>query len=314
MAVLSGRAGRAAVALAALAAVALGLRATVLAPDGETGSPDGTALAATDTTFDPACPGRGHKDPGVSGFADRERRRLLPGDYSFTFLSQDGCRPARMNPCQPIHYVVNPALAPPDGVVDVAEAFARLGAAMGITFVDDGVTDETYSERRDAYQPDRYGERWAPILVVWAKLGAGRGDIQVVGRGRPFVRDGVVVSGMLTLNVDAVTDEQRGTPLRGGFGPAGGFNGIGPEGVTWGRVILHELAHIANLGHVGSRSELMYPETAEQTARTAQFGRGDLAGLRLLGREGGCADTPTPSPSPPTTAHATSTTGVRPPG
>ena len=298
---------RAVAAVAAVAVAGLGLRATVLAPPDDE-APTTTALAAADPVADPACPARGRKDPGVSGLADRERRRLLPGDYSFTFVSADGCRPARMNPCQPVHYAVNPELAPPDGMADVAEAFARLGMATGITFVDDGATDEPFSEGRQAYQPDRDGERWAPILVAWARLGPGRGDIQVVGRGRPFVRDGVVVSGILTLNVDAVTDAEKGTPLRGGFGPAGGFNGIGPEGVTWGRVILHELAHIANLGHVGSRSELMYPETAEQTARTAQFGRGDLAGLQLLGRNAGCLEPPAPSAAPADSGRAATTT------
>ena len=38
----------------------------------------------------------------------------------------------------------------------------------------------------------------------------------------------------------------------------------------------------------------MYQEASEHTTTTAEYGRGDLAGLRLLGREAGCVQTPPP--------------------
>jgi hypothetical protein len=242
---------------------------------------------------DPACPAAGHVDTHASGLTP-DRIPSLPSGYSFFAVKGDGCSPVRFNPCQPVHYVMNAAEAPAAGVADVREAFARLGAATGITFVDDGMTDE--AGRRAPTDP-RYPGRWAPILVVWAHRGAGPSDVEVVGSGIPARVGEVLVSGTLTLNVDAVTNRARNTPVPSGFGSAGsaGVGAIGAEGVTWGRVILHELAHVMGLGHTRDRDQLMYPDTAQQTAHTTEYRSGDRQGLRLLGREAGCIpDPPTP--------------------
>ena len=42
----------------------------------------------------------------------------------------------------------------------------------GLRFVDEGDTDELPSQARAPYQPDRYGERWAPLLIGWVPPGA----------------------------------------------------------------------------------------------------------------------------------------------
>ena len=96
------------------------------------------------------------------------------------------------------------------------------------------------------------------------------------------------------LNVDAVTNKDTRTPVQGGFGPpiGSGTGAIGPEGVTWGRIILHELAHVIGLGHTRDKGAIMYPESAEQTSRPAEYREPDLAGLRYLGRQAGCLTTP----------------------
>ena len=242
------------------------------------------------------CPAEGHVDRfGVSGLKPDDIFQL-PNTYSFFAVRDDGCTPVRFNPCEPVHYVQNAAGAPPTGVADVQEAFRQLSAATGITFVDEGLTDET--ERRRAYLPERYGQRWAPILVSWMHFGERQASddpaIQVVGRGIGVRVNDVLVSGVLTLNIDAVTDKQAGTPVEGGFGPpvGSGVGSIGPKNVTWGRVILHELAHVAGLGHTRDKGAIMYPETADQTGRPAAYKEPDLAGLRFLGREAGCLTTP----------------------
>ncbi|HEX6595425.1 MAG TPA: matrixin family metalloprotease, partial [Acidimicrobiales bacterium] len=209
-------------------------------------------------------------------------------------VKSDGCTPLRFNPCEPISYVQNLALAPPTGADDVREAFARLSRATGMTFVDEGTTDEV--ARRGHSVPERYGQRFAPILVSWTRFG-NQGDdptIQAVGRGIGAIVDDVIVSGQLSLNVDAVTDREARTPVAGGFGPAlgSGVGAIGPKEVTWGRIILHELAHVVGLGHTRDKGAIMYPETAEQTARPADFKEPDLQGLGFLGREAGCLSTP----------------------
>src|SRR5687768_9421186 len=100
-----------------------------------------------------ACPAAGHRDTFASGLTP-ERIPDLPSGYSFTFVKEDNCTPARFDPCQPIHYVVNPQSAPANGVADVEEAFRRLARETGMTFVNDGTTDEV--DRRGPYVEDRY--------------------------------------------------------------------------------------------------------------------------------------------------------------
>lgn len=265
---------------------------------GDPSSSNQREATGTSTPGAANCPAEGHVDRfGVTGLKPDDIFQL-PNTYSFLSVRSDGCSPVRFNPCEPVHYVQNAALAPPTGVADVQEAFRQLSAATGIEFVDDGLTDET--DRRRAFLPERYGQRWAPILVSWTRFGERSDDptIQVVGRGIGQKVNDVLVSGALNLNVDAVTDKEAGTPLEGGFGPplGSGVGSIGPKGVTWGRVILHELAHVVGLGHTRDKGAIMYPETADQTSRPAAFREPDLAGLRFLGREAGCLTTP-PVPS-----------------
>src|SRR5205085_9871736 len=135
----------------------------------------------------------------------------------------------------------------------------------------DGTTDETV--RRTHFLPDRYGQRWAPILVSWISFGNQGSDptIQSVGRGIGARVGDVLVSGQLSLNIDAVTNREPRTLVQPGFGPSigTGVGAIGPEGVQWGRIILHELAHVMGLGHTRDKGALMYPETADQTSRPA---------------------------------------------
>jgi hypothetical protein len=282
------------IAAAVTAAVAVG--ALALVTDGRPPSAAG------------GCPAAGHVDPQVSG-VERDDIPTLPPDYSFAAVASDGCTPVRWNPCRPVRFVVNPAGAPPGGPEDVREAFRRVGEATGIAFVDDGVTDERSAGDRPAYQPERYGRRWAPVLVEWRTEAGGTQQIQLVGVGLPTRSGDVFVSGRLSLNPAAVTDARARTPLAPGFGPTEGMGPVGPSGVTWGRVVLHELAHVVGLGHTRDPAQLMYPETTEQTTRPARFAAGDRAGLRHLGRGAGCLHTP--PPGSPTTARESVPPGRR---
>lgn len=61
-------------------------------------------------------------------------------------------------------------------------------------------------------------------------------------------------------------------------------HGFGP-GVNWGRIVLHELAHVIGLGHVGSRTSIMNKTLTQQTIS-------DAIVLRPRGKEAGCLAVP----------------------
>jgi hypothetical protein len=198
--------------------------------------------------------------------------------WSPSYVDKSG-RPARWDPCRAVHYVLQTGWMPAGGRADVAAALARLAKASGLRFVDDGDTDELPSQSRSAYQPDRYGKRWAPLLIAWVPanrtdLGLGHGVAGVtVAVAIPGPKGGSIVSGQVA--VDAVHQ------LPPGFGP----------GATEGVVFLHELAHAVGLGHVLDATQVMYPQT---TNSESEYGAGDRAGLAALGRPAGCHPAPSP--------------------
>ena len=193
-----------------------------------------------------------------------------------TYVDEQG-RPARWDPCRPIPYVVQAGWVPEAGRRDLTEALRRLSAASGLRFVDEGDTDEMPSADRPAYQPERYGERWAPLLVGWVPpattdLGLG-GGVQGVTVAVAVPNDGgpSLVSGQVVLDAD-----QRLAP---GFG----------AGTTDGEVLLHELAHAVGLGHVLDPTQVMATTTSSSES---EFGAGDRAGLAALGAAAGCHPAP----------------------
>lgn len=79
----------------------------------------------------------------------------------------DGSTPVAWDPCRPIHYVTRPDAAPAGAQELLTQAIARVSAATGLCFIDDGITTEGPSDQREAFQPERYGDRWAPVLVTY---------------------------------------------------------------------------------------------------------------------------------------------------
>jgi hypothetical protein len=195
------------------------------------------------------------------------------GSYAFLYRQDDHVTPVTWSPCRPIHYVTRQANQPPGGAQLVREAFAEVSRATGLTFVDDGVTTEDPSADRPAYQPDRYGKRWAPVLVSWA--GADEvpdfgGD--VVGEAGPLVfrtaaGQYAYVSGIVNLD----------------FAKMSRMGSVGRYEVTRA-VVLHELGHLVGLDHVTDPVQMMYPQA---NALARDFGLGDRAGLAALG-DGPC--------------------------
>lgn len=207
---------------------------------------------------------------------DARSTRLLPpvevvssGPHVFRDTLPGGL-PVTYDPCRPVHYVVNPASMPLAGVGLVHEAVQLLSQATGLVFVDDGPTDEPLDEHRPPVVAERYGNRWAPVLIGWSDAAAYpelAGDVAGVGGSTMVTPRGPassrLVSGQVALDSDV-------------------FDRLGRQGAVEQQqaIVLHELAHVVGLGHVDSPTELMFPSTSKQ----ARFGPGDLEGLALLGQ------------------------------
>jgi hypothetical protein len=197
--------------------------------------------------------------------------------FRFMRVDDDG-EPARYDPCRELHFVFNPEDAPQGALRDVTAAAEIVAQGWGVRLVFDGMTDEDVQIRRPSYQPARYGDRWAPVLIGWIpqdseifdlhSVAVAGSELHATDRG-----DLVYVTGAIVLNATEHLD-----------------NGFG-AGKTWGKVLLHEWGHIIGLGHVDNPAQVMNPDLVSSPA---EWGTGDLAGLRRLGPLAGCVDVPRP--------------------
>ena len=190
--------------------------------------------------------------------------------YRFAATQPDAVNPVTWSPCRPIHYVVRPLNQPPSGPAAVAQAIASLSAATGLTFIDDGPTDEVPTGSREPYLPDRYGDRWAPVLIAWATPEEVPDfGIDVAGEaGATRVTtpsgDTAYVSGIVYL------DPAKYLEIASRSGQA-----------IADSVILHELGHLVGLAHVNDPGQLMWPRGNSSGLTTFQLG--DLTGLDQVG-------------------------------
>lgn len=192
------------------------------------------------------------------------------GTHAFVAVQSDGRTLVAYDPCRPIHYVVRPDNAPVGGQQLIDDAVARVSRVTGLQFIYDGTTEESPVKDRALYQPDRYGKRWAPVLISWqtttedpdlaADVAGEAGSSRVAFPGEPAV----YVSGAVALDA-----AQFGQILstRGGAAVARA-------------IVLHELGHLVGLAHVADPTQLMFPEASPGVV---DFAAGDLTGLAQLG-------------------------------
>lgn len=212
--------------------------------------------------------------PGVEA-APTPRGVPLPpppggGAHAFVAFQTDGVTPVAYDPCRPVHYVLRPDSAPPGGEELVHEAVSRISEVTGLHFVYNGATDESSSPERDVYQPDRYGRRWAPVLITWEteeQNSALAGDVVGEAGSVPAsLGDGprVYLTGTVSLDAPRLAEILRGRDGRS----------------VVRSILLHELGHLMGLAHVDDEAQLMFPEARREVP---DFAAGDLTGLAALG-------------------------------
>ncbi|GAB3674760.1 matrixin family metalloprotease [Angustibacter aerolatus] len=220
-------------------------------------------------------------DRPTAGVGERSGR-VLPavpvstqGEHAFLQTQPDG-GPVTWDPCREIHYVVS-GTGPPGADALVAGAMSLVTQASGLQLIADGSTTELSDFSRPKLQPERYGDRWAPVLVAWTTperepdLAGG-----VVGLGSGLVAadrsgHGTYVSGALALDTAQISEVLARDP----------------GGHRVSAVVMHEMGHVLGLAHVTDPTQLMAPAAS---ASNTVLGAGDRQGLALLGA-GRCAPT-----------------------
>jgi Matrixin len=209
-------------------------------------------------------------DPGSAVAGDRPPvTGMATGKYAFIHTTADG-RPVTYDSCRPIRYVVNPIGMPDGGLEVVREAVREISAASGLRFTEDGLTQERFSEVRRLRQPQRYGDRWAPVLIGWVEeasyplpsgnVAGAAGSIVVAPDGPGSER---YVTGEIALNRDWFTRAMTY-----------------PDGDEAAHaVVLHELGHLLGLDHVDDPGQLM----TESASGITELGLGDRQGLAAVG-------------------------------
>lgn len=185
------------------------------------------------------------------------------GAFAFAMTQQRTDQPVGWDPCEPIRYQLNPAGEPAGGSELIERAVARMSAATGLSFVDEGATDRRpFTTQFVPIGTDR------PVVIGWAtpeQFPQLAGNVAGIGgsaaeEGLPGRR--YYVTGSVALDTGVFSTAQ-----------------VLERPQVMEAIVLHEIAHVVGLDHVDEPSELMAATNSGQI----DFGPGDLEGLARLG-------------------------------
>lgn len=180
----------------------------------------------------------------------------------------------RHDPCRTLTYRVRGKRLPKGALKDIKTTFRLVSEATGLKFRYDGKTKRVpwkgSSGRYRSYGESNFLVGYvSPKEVPSVKGVSGLGGSPSIWPSR---RDsmGVTNESHVAINVDP------------SFKAPGGFG----AGFTRGSLLMHEVGHAVGLDHAMKKYQIMGYDHVSLGA--AQWGKGDLAGLRKVGRDRGC--------------------------
>ena len=181
----------------------------------------------------------------------------------------------RFNPCVPVSYRADLTGAGPGAAADVKAAFALAGQATGIRFRQIYQDTSTPTSSRDfpagtdiiltVDTPEATGGRMAADTLSYSRVFATRKAHDAQGPVRRVVKAGIV----LNRNYDSAMYEPKPAETRMRV-----------------RILMHEIGAVLGLGPVTSRNQRMLEDVYD--VDVAEWGAGDLTGLRRVGLVEGC--------------------------
>lgn len=197
------------------------------------------------------------------------------GTSTYKFSVVYNSKPVRWNPCQTIHWKFRSTGAPSGGLIMVKSAIARVAYLTGTRWHYDGLTTAVPTSR---WLPTSTTSI-RPVLIGWTDY---RYSDLLKGQAAS------VLGVTRTAYFKATVDGQSLAATKAGVIALDRTNRLPMTGaVSWRSTMLHELAHMMGLDHVGTRSQMMYP-VLQRSLTDLQSG--DRTGLTKVGRNAGCLD------------------------